>query len=91
MADRQKNVMVVSSSQKAEEYLVDVLSEEKRCAVSVARSAEDAKKIMFKTRVDAVFIDTPLQDDFGLKLARELLAIRDVCCLLYTSPSPRDS
>ena len=54
MADRQKNVMVVSSSQKAEEYLVDVLSEEKRYAISVARSAEDAKKIMFKTRVDAV-------------------------------------
>ena len=87
MADRQKNVMVVSSSQKAEEYLVDVLSEEKRCAVSVARSAEDAKKIMFKTRVDAVFIDTPLQDDFGLKLARELLAIRDVCIAFIVEPS----
>ena len=54
---------------------------------------KELKKIPDKT-FDLVFADPPYNMQIGEKLTRpdasKVQGVNDKCCLLYTSPSPRD-
>lgn len=79
MSDRRKNVMIVSSSERYAKKLAEAFDDELRYTLISALDAAQAKNIMFKSKIDVVFIDDPLKDVCGIKLAINLLEIRDVC------------
>ncbi len=63
------SVMIVSSSQKAADYLNGVLPQSEYYPVLSASTAGEAKRKMMDSPVDIMLINAPLKDDFGLQLA----------------------
>ncbi len=68
----QQHVLIVSSSDKVYEYLVDMLPSNEFSPISRVGSAGEAKRMLSQTTVNILIINTPLPDDFGIELALEM-------------------
>ena len=77
------SVLIVSSSQKAEDYLREVLSGGAFSTVKSAKSVSEAKRMQLENRFDIVIINTPLTDDFGIEFAEQLCEDSSVGVLLF--------
>lgn len=66
------SVLIVSSSEKAEEYLRDILDTVQFSPVVTASGAGEAKRMQLENHYDLVLINAPLADDFGTELAIEI-------------------
>ncbi|MGN0660120.1 MAG: ANTAR domain-containing response regulator [Oscillospiraceae bacterium] len=66
------SVLIVSSSQKATEYLIDLLPQNQFSPISAVSSAGEAKRLLIDKRFDIVIINSPLPDDFGIQLSIEI-------------------
>lgn len=64
------SVLIVSSSDKVDEYLRTVLSSQQFTVTSVS-SAGEARRMQIDDPCDIVLINTPLRDEFGTELAVE--------------------
>ena len=69
------SVLIVSSSEKAEDYLREVLSGGAFSLVKSAKSVSEAKRMQLENRFDIVIINTPLTDDFGIEFAEQLCEV----------------
>ena len=61
------SALIVSSSQKAADYLHDILSKLRFSPVAEAVSIADAKRRQLENQFDLVLINAPLPDDFGIE------------------------
>lgn len=77
------SVLIVSSSEKAEDYLREVLSGGAFSSVKSAKSVSEAKRMQLENRFDIVIINTPLTDDFGIEFAEQLCEDSSVGVLLF--------
>lgn len=77
------SVLIVSSSEKAEDYLREVLSGGAFSPVKSAKSVSEAKRMQLENRFDIVIINTPLTDDFGIEFAEQLCEDSSVAVLLF--------
>lgn len=64
-----ENVLIVSSSLKAAEYITSLLQPMGLGRVTNAANGSEARRIACENDFDYVFINTPLQDEFGHDLA----------------------
>ena len=65
-------VIVVSSSDKAFDYIANLLPPSDFSPVMRAKSAGEAKRILSEMEMDILIINTPLSDDFGIMLSLEM-------------------
>lgn len=77
------SVMIVSASEKAEEYLRDVLGGGQFAPVVTAKSVSEAERTQLENQFDIVIINTPLPDDFGIEFAEQLCENSSVGVLLF--------
>lgn len=77
------SALIVSSSQKATDYLQNILVGMRFSPVSQAASIADAKRRQLEAQYDLVIINTPLPDDFGIEFAEELCTDSSVGVLLF--------
>ncbi len=66
------SVLLVSSSAKFNELLLDLLTENRYKPVTVVSDAASARRSLLENRFDIVLINTPLPDDFGTRLALDI-------------------
>lgn len=66
------SVLLVTASQKTADHFARVLPTDRFEPPLTAPSAAEAKRAMLARRFDIVVIDTPLPDDFGMRLATDL-------------------
>mgnify|MGYP004532721243 CR=1 FL=1 len=78
------SALIVSSSQKAADYLQDILSRLRFSPVANAVSIAEAKRRQLEYRFDLVIINAPLPDDFGLE-------VEDYGVLTFPRPGTRQS
>lgn len=64
-----ENVLIVSSTPKAAEYIDLLLRPMRPERVFCAASGNEARRIVCENDIDYVFINTPLTDEFGHELA----------------------
>ena len=77
------SALIVSSSQKAADYLHDILSKLRFSPVAEAISIADAKRRQLENQFDLVLINAPLPDDFGLEFAEALCTDSSVGVILF--------
>lgn len=73
--------LIVSSSDKAVEYLNQILPRQHFTQVFSVATAGEARRWLVDNEADIVFINSPLKDDFGLQLAMDI-AEQDECGVL---------
>lgn len=66
------SVLLVSSSAKFSDSLLNLLPETRYDPVSVAADVASARRNLLERRFDIVIINTPLTDDFGTRLALDI-------------------
>lgn len=66
------SVLVVSSSEKFNSSVLNLLPENRYSPVTVAADAASARRLLLETGFDIVIINTPLTDDFGTRLAIDI-------------------
>lgn len=66
------SVLLVSSSAKFNELLLDLFTENRYKPVAVVSDAASARRSLLENRFDIVLINTPLPDDFGTRLALDI-------------------
>lgn len=64
-----KRILVVSGTEKAYDYITELLPREEYYPILHTKSAGEAKRILITDTVDIVIINTPLPDEFGTELA----------------------
>ena len=77
------SALIVSSSQKAADYLQDILSNRRLSPVANAVSIAEAKRRQLENQFDLVIINAPLPDDFGLEFAEALCTDSSVGVILF--------
>ena len=77
------SALIVSSSQKAADYLQDILSRLRFSPVANAVSIAEAKRRQLENQFDLVIINAPLPDDFGLEFAEGLCTDSSVGVILF--------
>lgn len=70
--DRTYCVLVVSASPAFDRTVFDLLPRNEFWPVNVARSCGEARRALLDKAYDIVLINTPLHDDFGMRLAIDL-------------------
>lgn len=76
------SVLVVSSSEKMNEAMKNILPHTKYSTVNFAGSISAAKRAVLDSFYDFVIINTPLSDDFGTDFAIEICRNRSSVCML---------
>lgn len=66
------SVLIVSSSEKAEAYLRELLPPSQFSPVTSASDGGEAKRLLLDRPADIVLINAPLTDEFGLQLAQDI-------------------
>ena len=66
------SVLMVSSSEKFNQSLFDLLPRNRYEPVAVASDVADARRRLLEGRYDIVIINAPLPDDFGTRLALDI-------------------
>ncbi len=72
MQTAQRSVMIVSKSSKMVEFIRSAAPQDRFSPVLVVSSAGEARRVLLMKPVDIVLIHTPLPDEFGTKLARDI-------------------
>ena len=86
----QTKVFVVDDHELVRKGLIDLIdAEEDLLVVGSAANCVDAVVNFAALDADVAVLDVRLPDGNGIELCRELISLKP--CLLYTSPSPRDS
>lgn len=70
--ERIYSVLVVSSFKKFNEAFAHTLPEANYFPVNIVTNAAAAKRAMLEKKYDFVLINTPLSDDFGMRLAIDI-------------------
>lgn len=80
--NRTYSVLVVSSSDKFNTVMRELLTGEKYASISIAPGIAAAKRKCLEKTYDFVIINAPLPDDFGTKLAIDLSQNKGTVCLI---------
>lgn len=75
--------LVVSSSDKFNEYITPLLSPAHCEPVVFANSIAAAKRLSLESKFDYVIINAPLPDEFGSKYATDVSSDKNTVCLLF--------
>ena len=67
--DKPYSTLLVSASEKFNTITTSLLPGSEFWPVTVARSAGEAQRLLLETRYDIVLVNTPLPDEFGIRLA----------------------
>lgn len=67
-----RSVMILSKSRKMIEFIKAVIPQDSFSPVRILSCAADARRTLLNTNVDIVIIHTPLNDEFGTKLAQDI-------------------
>src|SRR5678815_2167987 len=89
MSERRKTVLIVDDDEGMRDTLSAVLRRDFRVLKTAA--GETALQIMEKEDVDLMMIDVRLPGISGIEVLKIVKENYPYVCLLYTSPSPRDS
>lgn len=79
---RAVSVLIVSASEKTSVTLSDILPRSQFSPIMTASSAGQAKRMLVSTPADIVIINTPLQDDYGIQLAMDIIQDTFKCVLM---------
>ena len=69
--DGRREVLIVSSSEKAVDFIKSKMSE--NYYIECVRSGTDARQLLIDRDYDIVIINCPLKDEFGLDLAENII------------------
>jgi len=64
-----EKVLVVSSAQKGEEIICEMLKQTAYSNIIIARNSGEARRLTIEDEYDFCIINTPLSDEFGMELA----------------------
>lgn len=67
-----RSVLIVSKKPKMTEFIRSAIPKDKFHPVRTVTSAAEARRILVSSEVDIVIIDTPLSDEFGTSLAKDI-------------------
>ena len=77
-----QSVLIVSKTDKPIEFIKEVLPKNDFYPILSAANAGEAKRALINSDVDIVIINTPLGDDFGMRLAIDIVTERKSGVLL---------
>lgn len=77
-----QSVLIVSKTDKPIEFIKEVLPKNDFYPILTAANAGEAKRALINSDVDIVIINTPLGDDFGMRLAIDIVTERKAGVLL---------
>lgn len=85
------SVLIVSSSQKVNIFLSELLPTDKFSPILTVSTAGEARRLLVDRNIDIVVINSPLSDDFGVELAIE--ASEDLNCgvLIFVKAELQDN
>ncbi|HIZ16240.1 MAG TPA: ANTAR domain-containing protein [Firmicutes bacterium] len=85
------SVLIVSSSQKVNIFLSELLPTDKFSPILTVSTAGEARRLLVDRDIDIVVINSPLSDDFGVELAIE--ASEDLNCgvLIFVKAELQDN
>ena len=66
------SVLIVSSSEKFSSQLAQTLPENEFGPVTIAKNAGEARRRLVDRSYDTIFLNAPLADEFGTKLALDI-------------------
>jgi len=66
------SVLLVSASEKVNTVMVSLLPASEYFPVTTVKSAGEARRRLAETAYDIVIVNTPLPDDFGVRLAEDV-------------------
>lgn len=72
MQKETRSVMILSKSSKMVDFIKAAMPQDSFSPVRVLSNAADARRTLLNTTVDIVIIHTPLNDEFGTKLAQDI-------------------
>ena len=75
--------LIVSSSEKAADYLSKELPHQNFGDIFHVHTAGEARRYLVENDVDAVLINAPLKDEFGLELAVDIVESNDCGVLIF--------
>ena len=82
LKERNYSVLIASASERTAAELSAVLIEPRYGPIRFASDAGSAKRAFGDREYDCVIIDSPLPDDAGLRLAKDMAASRETAVLL---------
>lgn len=66
------NALIISNSQKSISFLTEVLQQVQISDITTVSNAQEARQKMDKAKFDLFIINTPLIDEFGYTLAKDI-------------------
>lgn len=81
--DRVYSVLVISSNERFNEQLPELLDRVVYFPVDVAKSVAAAERLLVERSYDLVLINTPLPDDFGARFAIDVSVNTNTVALLF--------
>lgn len=76
-------VLIVSSSEKFNDYMLKMLPENEFYPIDCAFSAADAGRKILEKNYDIVIVNAPLRDDLGIRFALDAADNVERCVLLF--------
>ena len=77
------SVLIASSSAKFVTGIMPLLPENEFAPIETAKSAGEAQRKLLERDFDIVLINTPLTDDFGIRLALDVVADSKAGVLMF--------
>ena len=77
-----EKILIVSTSQKGTDYLKNVLKSELDSEIVLASGGSEARQLANETAFDSVIINTPIADEFGIELAKDLVSSSSIGVIL---------
>lgn len=71
-AEMQKSILLVSSSEKGNESIRELLSSDDLMNVRTLPTASEARRALMESSFDVIIVNAPLSDEFGLDFAVSL-------------------
>jgi len=76
------SALIVSSTDKGAEFIHELLTPDKYEAVSTAKNAGEAKRMLITRNYDLIIIKAPLTDEFGTDFAVDICQNTQSCALI---------
>lgn len=77
------SVLIVSASSAFNDSIIDLLPESTYAPITFAKSVNEARRNISERSYDIIIINTPLPDDYGVKLAIDFSSNRTSVVLLF--------
>lgn len=87
--DRQVNVLIVSSSDKFNEFLSRVTMNRRYAVPDFCESASTARRMLNERDYDLVIVNTPLKDEYGVDFTMDIGSNFNVGIILITTEDTR--